>query len=54
MDIRKERRKRDRYLYKCRAYQSGSKKRKKQEANMRVEEVAAKPRNIQVTNVQWQ
>jgi len=41
--------------YKCRAYPSGSKKRKKaKEANMKEEEVAAKSRTIQVATSQWQ
>jgi len=39
----------------CRAYPSGSKRRKKaKEAKMREEEVAAKSRNIQMTILQWQ
>jgi len=41
--------KEDRHLDKCRAYPSASKRRKKQEAKMRQEEIAAKSRNIQVT-----
>jgi len=42
-------------LYKCRAYPSGSKKHKEtKEVKMAEKEVAAKPRNIQVTIVQWQ
>ena len=46
--------KRDRHLHKCRAYPSGSKKRKKSKgAKMRVDEIAAKSRNIQVTILQW-
>jgi len=50
-----DRRKRDRHLYKCRAYPSGSIKRKKaKEAKMREEEVAVKSRNIQVTILQRQ
>jgi len=44
----------DRHPYKYRAHASGSKKRKKQEAKMREEEVAAKSRNIQVAILQWQ
>jgi len=45
--------KRDRHLYKCRAYTSGSKKHyKAKQAKMRDEEVAAKSRNIQVTILQ--
>jgi len=41
-------------IVKCRAYPSGSKRRKKQEAKMREEEIAAKSRNIQVIILQWQ
>jgi len=45
----------DRHLDKCRAYPSGSKRRKKaKEAKMREEEVAANSRNIQVTILQCQ
>ena len=47
--------KRDRTLYKCRAYPSGSKKHyKAKQAKLTDEEVAAKSRNIQVTILQWQ
>jgi len=46
---------RGRHLNKCRAYRSGSKRRKKvKEAKMRDDEVSAKSRNIQVTILQWQ
>jgi len=49
-----DRRIRDRHLCKCRAYPSGSKKRKKaKEGKIREEEVAARSRNIQVTILQW-
>jgi len=49
-----DRRKKYRHLYKCRAYPSGSKKRKKAiETKMREEEVATKSRNI-VAILQWQ
>jgi len=44
----------DRHLNKCGAYPSGSERRKKQEAKIREEEVAAKSRNIQVAILQWQ
>ena len=48
--INKHEQKGDRHLNKCRAYPSGSKRRKKaKEAKMREEEVAAKSGNIQVT-----
>jgi len=51
--INKHGQKGDRHL-KCRAYPSGSKRRKNAYvANMRQEEVAAKSRNIQVTILQW-
>jgi len=43
----------DRYLCKCRAYASGSKK-KTNRQKMREEEVAGKSGNIQVTILQWQ
>ena len=46
---------RGRHLNKCRAYPSGSKRRKKvKEAKMRDDEVSAKSRNIQITILQWQ
>jgi len=50
-----DRAKRDRHLYKCRAYLIVSKTRKKaKEAKMREEKVAAKSRNIQLTILHWQ
>jgi len=53
--INKHEQKRDCHLHKCRAYQSGSKRRRKaKEAKMKEKEVAAKSRNIQVTILQWQ
>jgi len=49
-----DRRKGNRYVYKCRACPSSSEKRKKaKEAQMRDQEVAAKSRNIRVTVLQW-
>jgi len=44
----------NRHLSKCRGYPSGSKRRKKQQAKMREEEVAAKSRNIAVTGSEVQ
>jgi len=53
--INKRRQKGDYHLNKCRAYPSGSQRRKKtKETKRREEEVTAKSRNIQVTILQWQ